>query len=161
MKLYEINAALEYLLEHYIDPETGEITEGVEAALEELDLQRTEKLENIACYIKDLDAEAKAICDEEKALAARRRTAERKADSLKGYLQWALAGEKFSSPRCAVSFRKSVAVEVDPEALAFLPERFLRFKDPEADKTAIKDALKAGETISGCRLVDNVNMIIK
>ena len=33
--------------------------------------------------------------------------------------------------------------------------------DPEADKTAIKDAINAGETVFGCKLVDKVSMIIK
>lgn len=161
MTLYEINQAIIDALENAVDPETGEISDDVAAALEALDMQRTEKLENIACYIKDLEAEGKAIRDEEKALAARRRTTERKTERLKDYLAWALAGEKFKSARCAVSFRKSTAVEIAPDALTYLPERFLRFKDPEADKTAIKDALKAGEIIEGCKLVDNVSMIIK
>ena len=161
MTIYEIDQAIIDALENAVDPETGEISEDVAAALEALDMQRNEKLENIACYIKDLEAEAKAIRDEEKALAARRKTTERKTERLKDYLAWALNGEKFKSPRCAVSFRKSTAVEIAPDALTYLPEQFLRFKDPEADKTAIKDALKAGEIIEGCKLVDNVSMIIK
>lgn len=161
MTLYEINQAIIDALENAVDPETGEIAEDVAAALEALDIKRNEKLENIACYIKDLEAEGKAIRDEEKALAARRRTTERKTERLKDYLAWALQGEKFKSARCAVSFRKSTAVEIAPDALTHLPERFLRFKDPEADKTAIKDALKAGEVIDGCKLVENVSMIIK
>jgi hypothetical protein len=40
-------------------------------------------------------------------------------------------------------------------------ERFLRYKDPEADKTAIKNALKAGETVPGAELVSKTNMILK
>ena len=40
-------------------------------------------------------------------------------------------------------------------------ERFLRYKLPEADKTAIKNALKAGETVPGAELVSKMNMILK
>ncbi len=161
MTIYEIDTAIRDIIENAVDPETGELDETVSAQLEALGMAREQKLENIACFIKDLEAESKAIRDEEKNLASRRRTADRKAESLRSYLEWALAGEKFKTPRCAVSFRKSTAVELEPDALAFLPERFLCFKEPEADKTAIKDAIKAGETVFGCKLVDKVSMIIK
>ena len=30
-----------------------------------------------------------------------------------------------------------------------LPEKFLRFRDPEVDKTKIKEAIKAGEDLTG------------
>ena len=40
-------------------------------------------------------------------------------------------------------------------------EQFLRFKDPELDKTAVKKALKNGETVEGCTLVEKQNMTIR
>ena len=160
MKLYEINAALEELLNQQ-DPETGELTCDLEQ-LDALMMERDEKLEGLALYVKNADAEAKAIREEEKALAERRRSLENKAERAKGFLAEQLAGEKFSTPKVAVSYRKSEQVEV---SMAFFTEesneRFLRFKDPEADKTAIKAALKAGETVPGAELVTNLNMQIK
>lgn len=160
MKLYEINAALEELLNQQ-DPETGELTCDLEQ-LEALMMERDERLEGLALYIKNSDAEVKAIRDEEKALAERRRSLENKAERAKGFLMEQLAGEKFTTPRVIVSYRKSEQVVV---SMAFFTEesneRFLRFKDPEADKTAIKNALKAGETVPGAELVSNTNMILK
>lgn len=162
MTLYELTQGIEEALEGAIDPETGEIiASDLFEAYEALELQRNEKIENIGLFIKNLEADAKAIREEEKALASRRKTCENKAESLKQYLQFCLHGEKFQSPRLAVSFRKSQKVDVDENRLAEIPEQYLRHKDPEVDKTAVKEALKAGETVPGCTLVDNVSMIIK
>ena len=159
MTLYEIDEAIRDLIENAVDPETGEIAEDLSLQLEDLHMAREQKLENIACYIKDLKAEAEAIRAEERNLAARRRTAENKAARLTDYLSWALAGEKFKSARCAVSFRKSMAVQVN--TLMDIPEEYLRFKDPEPDKAKIKDALKEGLDVPGATLVENVSVIIK
>ena len=160
MKLFEINAALEELLNQQ-DPETGELTCDLDQ-LDALMMERDEKLEGLALYVKNADAEAKAIREEEKTLAERRRSLENKAERAKGFLAEQLAGEKFSTPKVAVSYRKSEQVEV---SMAFFTEesneRFLRFKDPEADKTAIKNALKAGETVPGAEIVSKMNMILK
>ena len=160
MTLYSINAALEELLNQQ-DPETGELTCDMEA-LEALMLERDEKLEGLALYCKNCDAEAKAIREEEKALAERRRSLEAKAERAKGFLAEQLGGERFSTPKVAVSYRRSEQVEVSMSFFAEKAnERFLRFKDPEADKTAIKAALKNGETVPGAEIVSKTNMQIK
>ena len=65
MTLYDINAQLEALLEQ-VDPETGELLCDMDQ-LEALSLERDRKLEGLALYIKNRDAEAKAIREEEKA----------------------------------------------------------------------------------------------
>lgn len=160
MRIWEINAALEDLLNQQ-DPETGELTCDMDA-LEALMLERDEKLEGLALYCKNCDAEAKAIREEEKALAERRRSLEAKAERAKGFLAEQLAGEKFTTPKVAVSYRRSEQVEV---SMSFFSEkaneRFLRFKDPEADKTAIKAALKNGETVPGAEIVSKTNLVLK
>lgn len=160
MTLYEIDAQLEALLEQ-VDPETGELLCDMDQ-LEALSLERDRKLENLALYIKNRDAEAKAIREEEKALADRRRSLERKAERARDFLARMLAGEKFTTPKVAVSWRKSEAVEI---GMSFFStdanERFLRYKEPDPDKAAIKAALKAGEEITGAELVTNLNMTIK
>ena len=160
MTLYEIDAQLEEMLEQ-VDPETGELLCDMEQ-LEALSLERDRKLENLALYVKNRDAEAKAIREEEKALADRRRGLERKAERARDFLARMLAGEKFTTPKVAVSWRKSEAVEI---GMSFFStdanERFLRYKEPDPDKAAIKAALKAGEEITGAELVTNLNMTIK
>lgn len=60
-----------------------------------------------------------------------------------------------------LSFRKSEAVEVSIPAEK-LPAEYVRMKLVyEADKTALKDALKSGETIEGATLVTRQNLQIK
>ena len=158
--LYELDAMIESLLEQE-DPETGELLCDMEQ-LEAVLMERDTKIENIALYIKNKTAEAEAIKAEKLALEKRQKSAANKAERAKGFLEEYLKGQKFSTPKVAVSYRKSEQVEV---SMAFFTEesneRFLRFRDPEADKTAIKNALKAGETVPGAELVSKTNMILK
>lgn len=155
MNLYEIDAAIMAC----IDEETGEITDP--AKLDELDMARDQKIENIALYIKDLRAEASAIKVEKDALAARQAAAEKKADSLKAYLSGYLDGEKFKTPRVAISWRKSESIEVSD--VYRLPEEFLQYQEPKVKKTELKKAMQLGFTFdeAGARLVEKNNIQIK
>lgn len=152
--LYEINQAIMAC----VDAETGEIIDA--EALDALLMQKDEKLEGIACWIKNLQSDALAYKAEKDAFAARQKAAENKVESLKKYLADALQGQKFSTAKCAVSFRKSETVEV--EDVKLVPAELLRVKTTiEPDKTAIKAAIKAGQEISGCKLVESINTQIK
>ena len=158
MTIYEIN---EQIL-NCIDPETGEIIDIDK--LNELELERDAKIENVACWIKELKAEAEAIKAEKLALAERQKVAENKAESLKKWLTFALNGEKFKTAKCSVSFRKTESVEVTDEGLSNLMkehDELLTYKAPEPNKKAIKDALKDGLSVEGVRLECNTSVIIK
>ena len=162
MKLYEINEALEHALEAAFDPETGEILdEDALAQVETLELAREDKLEGIACWIKDLRADAEAIKTEKNNLAKRERAANNKADRLTEYLKWQLAGEKLKTARASVSYRHSEAVELaDNFEPMNLPSDCWAV-EYKVNKTAIKEHLKAGETLEGAELVKRTSMIIK
>ena len=155
MTLYEINQQIAEF-NFQVDEETGEILNTMQ--LDELIMAREDKAENVALFIKNLRAEAEAIKAEEKALASRRKQTERKAESLADYLQYCLDGDKLKTPKVSVSYRKSVRVECDD--ISKVPEQYLRYKAPELDKTAIKNAIKAGEE-TGCRLEEYSSMTIK
>src|SRR5574344_1732207 len=92
------------------DKETGEILD--EQAFEALQMERNDKLENIALWVKNLLSESEALKAEEKAFAERRKSAENKAESLKRYLDSALDGQKFNTTKVAISYRKSTSVDV-------------------------------------------------
>lgn len=161
MKLYEIDEAILSL----VDPETGEILDY--EAFEELKMAREEKIEGMALWVKNLDAEAKAIKAEEDALKARRQSLEKKSKSLKEYLTEILSGDKFTTARVACTFRKSKSVVIPDEA-AFIQAMqesmhygFLRYKAPEINKTEITNAIKAGTEVPGAMLVDNLSLTIK
>ena len=152
MTIYQIDEAILGC----IDPETGEVNA---EKLGELMIQREQKVENIACWIKNLVSDAKALKEEKKALDERIKAKENRAESLKKYLESILEGQKFETTKCAVSFRKSQSVNISD--LSAIPTKFLRVKPAEPDKTEIKKALKNGETITGAELVDKLSMTIK
>lgn len=157
MKLYELNALIEGF-EFDIDEETGEILNYDD--LENLELERNVKIENIALWIKNLKAEAEALKSEKMAFAKRQQIAENKAESLKNFLEFALKGEKFKTDKVELTYRKSETVEIDPDEIGSLPEEFKRVK-VEPDKTALKKAIKGGESFKGVHLVEKNNLQIK
>jgi len=158
MNIYEIDNAMFSL----IDEETGEIKDY--EAFEELQMQREEKIENTALWYKNLVAESKAIREEEKALAERRKSLENKAESLKNFVNRTLNGNKFSTSKVAISYRKSTAVEVDDKFIDYAMKNnndLLTFKRPEPNKTVIKGMLQGGFDIPHAELVERNNMSIK
>ena len=127
-------------------------------------MERDTQLENVACWIKNLKAEAEAIKKEKQVLADRQKAAENRADSLKKWLAYTLNGEKFKTAKCSVSFRNTESVEVTEEGLENLMkehDELLTYKNPEPNKTAIKAALKDGLNVEGVQLVQNTSTIIK
>jgi len=157
MSIYEIEQEIMAL----VDPETGEITDY--ESLGKLNMAREDKIENIALWIKNLNAEAKAIREEEKSLAERRKSAENKSASLEKYLDQTLSGEKFSTAKVLISYRKSTAVEIADEE-AFVKSANVAYIVPQApkiDRKAISDALKAGTIIEGATLAGRNNIQIK
>lgn len=157
MTLYEIDKAL-MDFEFEIDEESGEILNASD--LDELQMAREQKIENIGLYIKNLEAEKEAVKHEKDNFADREKRLGKKIDSLKGYLTYALQGEKFSTPKVAVSFRKSESLLVKDEYL--VPDKYCEYTMlRKPNKKNIKDALKKGEEIMGVELVEKQNIQIK
>lgn len=158
--LFDINRALIEAWESAVDQETGEISEEGLAVINALEMTQETKRENIACWVKNLRSDAAALKAESKNMADRAKSAENKADSLTRYLAADLNGQKFQTPKVAVSWRRSESVQVDVNAV--LPEEFIRRKiSEEPAKDEIKKALKAGVAVPGCRLVESNNISIK
>ncbi len=59
--LFEVNKAIMDAWEACVDPETGEIDESKYAEMEALQVERDEKIENIACWVKNLTSDAAQI----------------------------------------------------------------------------------------------------
>lgn len=167
MKLYEIEQT--YL--NFINAvENGEIPEDCIAdTLESIAGALEEKADNIACLIKNLTAEAAAIKVEEKNLADRRKSKEGQIEWYKQYLSNALQNsgyDKLETARNKITFRKSESVKVADE-MAFIEwakannADLLSFKEPTINRTAIKQALAAGEEITGAEIEAKNNIQIK
>lgn len=157
MSIYEIDAQIE----ECIDTESGEIIDM--ERLEALEMERSQKIENVALWIKNLKAEAEAIKAEKQNLDKRAKSAENKAEQLKKYLDYALMGEKYKSAKVNISYRTSTSVEVDLEQLETYEcaDNYLRYKDPEPNKDAIKEALNHGYELPGCSLVQKTSIQIR
>lgn len=160
MNLYEIDQAIL----DTIDLETGEVIDP--ERLDALQMERTKKLEGVALWIKNLESDVEAYKAEMESFTVRRKSAERKIDGLKNWLINALQGEKFSTAKCAVSFRKSQAVEITDEAAirAYAPSShldLLTIQMPTINKTEVTKALKDGLEIPGAVLVERQNIQIK
>lgn len=151
--LYDIDTRL-YLL---LDEETGEIAD-IEA-FEKIQLERDEKIENIALWVKNLKADAEALKAEKLAFADRQKAAEKKIESLRKLISDALGGQPLETSRVKLSFRKSTEVQIDD--IDELPDEFLRYKEPEPDKAAIKAAINEGKEVAGAKLVSKINLQIK
>lgn len=161
MNLYWVDNAIYKLYDEFVDPDTGEITDPDAFAerYAELEISREEIIENTLLLYKNCVSDAEAIAAEIKTLKARQAALEKRADRLKADASDALGGEKFQTAKVAVSWRKSTAAEVD-ESLC--PEEYITTKVTTApDKKAITAALKAGQEIPGCKLVERVNMSVR
>ena len=160
MNLYEINEQIEIILSQ-VD-ENGELPETVADSLEQLAVDEQTKIENTALYYKNLLSDARAIREEEVALAERRRTKEKKAEQLKAYLSGYLTAKdykKYETPRALLSFRKSVRTEVDEAKLPIDDKYWVWTKKP--DTAGIKALLKDGKKVPGAKLVEHQNINIK
>ena len=151
--LYEIDE----LILDCIDIETGEIVDFEK--LEALQIERDEKILGIALWIKNLEADAKAYKEEKDVFAKKQSVAENKIKSLKGYLSAYLDGQAFKSPKANITFRSSESVDITD--ITQIPEQFLKYAEPTADKVEIKKMLKSGFTVDGARLVESKNIQVK
>lgn len=158
MSIYEIDDAITSL----VDMETGEIED--EKRFDELQMERTQKIENTGCYYKNLIAEAKAMKEEEANLAQRRKAVENKAKRIKNLLVYALNGDKFESPKVRCSYRKAKSIQVDDSFVSWAEEHavdLLTFKEPVPNRTAIKAALEDGREIEHAEIVTNERLQVK
>lgn len=149
-----------------VDMETGEILDI--DRLNALQMERDDKLEGVALWVKDLKAEADAVKAEADKLTARKKALDNKIESIKAWLLHALDGGKLKTARCNVypTHSQRVSIEDEGKLVSFLqtmnePEQFLRFKDPELRKDEIKKALNEGTIIPGASLEETESVVIK
>lgn len=161
LSLYHIDKELEAL----VDQETGEVLDF--DAFEQLQMARDAKIENVACWTKNLDAEAKAIRAEEVELASRRKALEKKRERLLEYLNRALDGNPYKSARCAITYRKSTSTEITDMAELVQwcidngHDGMVQYNAPTVSKSDIAPLLKAGVAVNGAEIVTKMNMGVK
>jgi hypothetical protein len=160
----QIPAQIEQAFTDAIDPETGEIVN--ESALERVNAlahEKTVAIEDLAYFVKELQTVKIAHLDAIiKELATKKARLQKASDICEAVISDLLpVGEKLETDFVKVKWHPSEAVMVDcaPE---LLPEKFQRIKTTcDPDKKALKDALKAGETIEGARIEKRFGLVIK
>lgn len=162
MTLYEINSQIiDFMNNIEIDEETGEILTDM-SMLDQLQVAHDEKIENIALFIKNTEADCDAIKKEEAALAKRRKTKENLINRLKSALSDDLQGSKFETPRCKISFRKSTSTEVDEEEfLKYHKDLCTKVESYKYSKTDLKKLVQGGTPLHGVKLVENKSISVK
>lgn len=142
------------------DEETGQLV-GWEA-LEALNVGLEDKMEAVACYIKDRERLAADIKAEEAALVKRRKAIENEVAGLKGYLaqnmeQTGKTG--LETAKCKIGFRRSSRVEIVDEDK--LPAAYWVVTETRRpDKAALKKLLGQGGEVTGAKLVESRNLYV-
>ena len=166
LKIYEIPHEIQLALNALeVDEETGEII-GWEK-LDALKESATVKIANCARFLQYAQVQIDAMKGAEEKIKARRQSAQNFVDKLSVKVVQALLAipdgkRKVEEPDIKVSARPSDVVLIDDEKL--LDEKFFNIKikqEKNVSKTAIKDAIKAGEEVKGARLVKSYKLQIK
>ena len=195
MKLYEMSADFSELFDNYdaivnieftpegkggfldddgnpVDPEERrrEMQQAWFDTLDGMEQELVCKAENVAVYIKAMEAEAKSLKAEEDKLKVRRQAKENAAKRMREYLMGCMKQaniSKIDEPRAVISLRnnpESVEISDENEFISWANEEhddFLRFKAPEINKTAVKNALKSGAEIPFASLTRSQSLTIK
>lgn len=161
MNLYEINREMEAAFERAIDQDTGEINEDAMGLFRSLELQKEEKEENVALFIKNLKADLEAYKAEKKRFEDKIRSTNNRIEWLKRYLADSLNGEKLKTTRVSVYYSNNAYVELLPGFTeADIDKRYTK-TEVTLDKAGITKALKAGEQIIGVELKKSESIVIK
>lgn len=158
MYLYEMSEATRELYELLTNEEIDEQT--YNDTLEAIGVD--EKLESYCKIIRQSEADAESLKTEISRLKDKKIKAENAVMRMKSAILCFLdsAGKnKADAGVFKVSKRRSQAVNIYDEAL--IPEEYFIQQKPELSKTKIKEAIAAGQTVEGAKIVENYSVVIK
>ena len=157
MNLYELSQNYLAVQDMDLEPEVLKDTlDSIEEAFED-------KAENIAKWIRNLEADKKAFEEEEKRFKEKKQAADNRIKSLKLYLEdnMRLTGKtKFKAGFFSFAIQNNKpSVEVFDEAL--IPKQFLIAQPVKIDRAGIAELLKAGEEVPGAELKHSSGLRIR
>lgn len=163
MNLYEISQDL-IGIEEIIENAEGEELQQAEEIKEIIKKELENKAENIAYYIRNTESNIEQKKAEEKRIKESRQADEKRLANFKNYVIEVfteLGKKKIETSIGRLAVRTSKAIEVSTD-INTLPEQYKRVKTTiEVDKTALRDAIKAGEHIDGVELVEHYKLGVK
>lgn len=130
-----------------LDPQT--LADTMEAVEGELEI----KAESYAKIMKNLDGDVEALENEIRRLTSRKKAIEENIKRMKVALQGMMevtGKTKFKTDLFSFGIQKNApSVVIDVEDVYDIPEDYLKYKAPEINKTAIKEAIQKGENLEG------------
>lgn len=155
MKLYEITDA-------YLSLDEAEKTEDVIKVLDGIKDEFDKKAENTVKVIRNFEADIQALRDEEKRLADKRRSLEKKKKDLKEYLYFNMERMQVRKINAGIF---DINIQKNPQSIKILDEATIPDKYKVAsyklDKKTLKDDIKNGVEIEGAQLVQTEGIRIR
>jgi hypothetical protein len=159
--IFDINARL---LRAYEMAESGDFDEdAINGTLEMLELELEQKADQYAAHITEIDGQAETISREIERLQALKKSKQGFKDRLKTNLQAVMVNTG------RVKFRTDLHnyfIQKNPPALFVeretdIPPEFFIQPPPVLDRSAVRDALKAGTDVPGASLTQGESLRIK
>ena len=158
--IYDINKAFQSIVDMVAD---GELTqEDFQQALAELEQSKVEKCGNAICYLNMRKQAIEAMKAEEKRISTQRKMLEKGNKSLEEAFAYVLKnmGDKEVITRYGVMKVRKNPPSVVIDDLSKVPTKFQHQKiEVTIDKTAIKNAIKAGEKVDGCHIEQTEKLV--
>jgi hypothetical protein len=164
LTLYSLSANYLQALDFLTDPEADLPAETVKDTLEALAGELEDKAVNVAKFLRNMEAMAEAIKVAEADMAKRRKALESRAQWMKDYLKGNMEHTGISKIECPYF---KLSIQNNPAAVHIFDEGAIpaQFKEQvitwKIDKTAIKKAILAGQSVAGASLVNGTRLVIK
>ena len=160
---FSLAREVEALFEGY-DPDTGEYPEDFDQRMSALALRVEDKLDGCAYYTRRLSNTATMLRDEAARLTERARMFERREKRIKDGMMFLLAEcdrRKIETQRNTVYVQKNPA-RLEVADVGAVPSEYVEIvQETRIDKRAIKEAIKGGKDVPGCKLVQSHGVRIK
>ena len=144
---------------------SGELdAEVLQNALNEVEGELTDKLNNITYIVRKLEGEMATIKAEKERLDKREKTTKKTVENLKSYMFNAM---KFTDTKKLSNGLNTWTIAKSPKSVLITDEKAIReeFKTEKVtiavDKKKIKEAIENGEIIDGAELIQNESLRIK
>jgi hypothetical protein len=164
LTLYQLSANYLEALDVLTDPEADLPMDAINGTLEALSGELEDKAINVAKFLRNMEAAAEAIKNAEAGMSKRRKTLENRVTWLKSYLKNNMEHTGISTIECPYF---KLSIQDNPAAIHIVDEEAIpdQFKEQvvtwRINKTAIKDAIKAGKEVPGAELVNGTRLAIK
>jgi len=164
LSLYELSSTYLEALDNLTDPELDLPIEAVNDTLEALGDEMETKAINVTKFMRNMEATAKAIKEAEAEMARRRKSLENRIKWMKDYLKGSMEHTGITKIECPYF---KLSIQKNPASVVINDEKAIpdQFKEQviswKIDKTAIKNALKTGETVTGAVLANGTRLVIR